>query len=619
MQYAAVPLARQDTTARPRAPLSPCEKLLGHLVESGCISTGELRKARQLARTHGVSVQHVLVSEGWLAPDALLTARCICFGATRVHLDHSPPDKTLLLELGIERCLKHTILPWRRLGGRIVWVTDAPELFDEARLELPDDLGPPVLAVAPSVEIQHAISKTCQSELVSLAETSLPDDQSCRRRAILPSASVLPVCALLFLLFLAVPGVLLSALILAATALVAVNVILKAVLSVAALRDRPQQMCPPDTQRLPSISVLVPLLREPEVAATLLSNLLQLKYPRELLEIIFVIEDDDDTTKTTLSHLELPQSFRALQVPRGSIRTKPRALNFALPFCRGDVIGVYDAEDKPDTDQLLKVADAFRHAAPNVACLQGRLDFFNTRTGLLTRCFTAEYAGWFGLQLKGLAALELPVPLGGTTLFLRRDVLERLGRWDAHNVTEDAELGIRLHRAGYRTALLDTVTREEATSTPLAWIRQRSRWIKGYMKTYAVQMRHPKALWKDLGPAGFMSFQVLFLGSVLGTLTMPVLFLMIGAFFGLPVPGVSENLVRDAGRVMLGLEVVNLAVWAAGIRQRHHRHLVWVLPLLHIYFLMASVAALKALTELVTRPYFWDKTRHGVSYEDRAS
>ena len=84
------------------------------------------------------------------------------------------------------------------------------------------------------------------------------------------------------------------------------------------------------------------------------------------------------------------------------------------------------------------------------------LDFYNPRTNWLARCFTIEYAGWFRLVLPGLAAPWPAVPLGGTTLFFRRDVLEQLGGWDAHNVTEDADLGMRLARHGYRTELIDT-------------------------------------------------------------------------------------------------------------------------------------------------------------------
>ncbi len=182
------------------------------------------------------------------------------------------------------------------------------------------------------------------------------------------------------------------------------------------------------------------------------------------------------------------------------LTTKPRAMNYALDFCRGEIIGVWDAEDAPVKDQIEHVVSRFAQAPPEVVCLQGILDYYNPRTNWLARCFTIEYASWFRVVLPGIARMGLVVPLGGTTLFFRRDKLEELGGWDAHNVTEDADLGVRLCRAGYRTELIDTVTYEEANCRPWAWVKQRSRWLKGFMVTYLVHMRNPRQLLADLGP-----------------------------------------------------------------------------------------------------------------------
>src|SRR5690606_9418328 len=220
---------------------------------------------------------------------------------------------------------------------------------------------------------------------------------------------------------------------------------------------------------------------------------------------------------------ELPEWMRVITVPRGTVKTKPRALNHALVYARGAIVGVYDAEDAPDPDQLMKVVSQFQRSGPEVACLQGVLDYYNPHTNWLSRCFTIEYATWFRLILPGIARLGLSVPLGGTTLFFRRSVLEELGGWDAHNVTEDADLGIRLARRGYRTELLDTVTGEEANCRAIPWIKQRSRWIKGYMMTWAVHMRQPALLWRQLGPRRFAGFQVMFLGSILQSLLAPLM------------------------------------------------------------------------------------------------
>jgi glycosyltransferase involved in cell wall biosynthesis len=611
----------QPLLRRTRAkPATPVERLLSHLLSCGHVSDAEVHQASHLARVYKVPVTEVLLSEGWLSDTALLDARCACFSATQVRLDILELDKSLVHEAGLFWCLRNSLLPWRRLGGRVVWVTAEPEHFEDLAEDLPPAWGRPILGIARREDIALALATGFETSFVTSAESTLDARTSCRSWTAPQSASVLcaGACAVLFLTVkshLAIAG-----LIALAVCVVAVNLLFKAVLTGAALMRRsPSITSSAGPGVLPRVSILVPLLQEAEIAGTLLNNLQRLRYPRALLEVILIVEADDDVTRTALSQFTLPQSFRVIDVPAGTVRTKPRALNYTLPFCRGEVIGIYDAEDKPEPRQLLKVAHAFETAGPEVACLQGRLDFFNTRTNLLTRCFTAEYAGWFGLQLQGLARLGWPVPLGGTTLFLRRDVLERVGGWDAHNVTEDADLGLRLHRAGYRTQVIDTVTDEEATSGLWPWVRQRSRWTKGYMMTYAVHMRQPLALWRDLGGSGFLAVQCLFLGSVLGALTMPFLFLMIGGMIGLPVPGMTPEALRTAGTAMLWLEGVNLLVWTAGIRARKHRGLLWVLPLLHVYFLLSSIAALKAMAELVTRPFFWDKTSHGISLDQTDS
>jgi cellulose synthase/poly-beta-1,6-N-acetylglucosamine synthase-like glycosyltransferase len=199
-------------------------------------------------------------------------------------------------------------------------------------------------------------------------------------------------------------------------------------------------------------------------------------------------------------------------------------------------VGVYDAEDAPDPDQITRIVTRFAERGPEVACLQGVLDFYNPTTNWLSRCFTVEYATWFRVILPGLERLGLPIPLGGTTLFFRRAALEDLGGWDAHNVTEDADLGMRLYRHGYRTELIDTVTGEEANCRALPWVKQRSRWLKGYMMTWATHMRDPKLLWRQLGAWKFAGFQVLFLCTLSQFLLLPVLWSFWITVFGIEHP-----------------------------------------------------------------------------------
>ena len=256
-----------------------------------------------------------------------------------------------------------------------------------------------------------------------------------------------------------------------------------------------------------------------------------------------------------------------------------------------------------------------------MACLQGVLDFYNPRQNWLARCFTIEYATWFRVVLPGLQRLGMALPLGGTTLFFRRAALEQLGGWDAHNVTEDADLGMRLARHGYRTELLPTTTYEEANCHALPWVKQRSRWIKGYMMTYFTHMRHPMALWRDLGPRQFLGFQILFAGSLSQAFLVPLLWSYWAMFLGLGHPiaaMVSPALALLAGLVFVACEVVNIACGVVGLwRSGQKISALWV-PTLSLYHPMQALAAYKAASEVLTRPFYWDKTSHGAEIPTRA-
>jgi cellulose synthase/poly-beta-1,6-N-acetylglucosamine synthase-like glycosyltransferase len=243
------------------------------------------------------------------------------------------------------------------------------------------------------------------------------------------------------------------------------------------------------------------------------------------------------------------------------------------------------------------------------------LDYYNPRTNWLSRCFTIEYAGWFRLILPGIARLGLVVPLGGTTLFLRRPVLEALGGWDAHNVTEDADLGVRLARHGYRTELVETVTGEEANCRAIPWVKQRSRWIKGYLMTWAVHMRDPGLLYRQVGLRAFLGFQVMFLGTILQFLLAPLMWTLLLVPLGFDHPLLSVLPPAAYWAMMAAFllsEAASLAVGIVGIRRTDHRLSFWWVLTMKLYFPLATLAAYKAVAELVTRPFYWDKTTHGL-------
>lgn len=525
------------------------------------------------------------------------------------------PDARSIRRLGAGFCARHAVLPLRAVGGvQPVAVAD-PERFALVSGRIRGVLGDIVPLPADRAEVAAAIARHAGLALSREAEARCPPDRSCRNVRIAPVAAI-GVLGLLALAICLMPGRALIAGQLAAITLLAIQTALYLVAMLPRRIGRAIRTVPTD---LPVISLFLPLYREEDIAPMLLERIAALEYPRDRLEVWLIMECDDSVTARAIARVALPDWAHVLTVAPGEIQTKPRAMNVALDFCRGSIVGVYDAEDAPAPDQLLRVAARFAAAKPNVAALQGRLSFYNTRASWLTRCFSIDYAAWFWMILPAIGRLGWPIPLGGTTIFMRRDALESVGGWDAHNVTEDADLGLRLARAGWRTELIDSVTLEEATARPRAWIRQRSRWQKGYAITWAAHMRHPLRLIRDLGPWGFVGVQVLFVGSLAGAALAPLLWpfwLLLATLPGeaaaVASPGLSWAVHVALGATLM-IQAVGLVV--ALLRQRRLSLARWV-PAMVLYYPLATISLMKAVAELVTRPFYWDKTPHGVTRPD---
>ncbi|MBA4350384.1 MAG: glycosyl transferase [Rhodobacter sp.] len=526
-----------------------------------------------------------------------------------------PPDPLLLHRLGPAFALRHALLPWRQRNGDIVILTATPAGFDRHSAFLSALFGPRIRPLpCPRPLIEAALLAHAGPGLVQAAEQRTPAVDSCRSLDRVGLTLWAFAIALALLTLAALRPDLAFGLLLGLTALTVLGLTLLKIATAAALRSPPENAPPLDRADLPTISLLVALYGEAEIAPRLIRRLSALDYPRDRLDVIVLLEASDTATRTAIAKLDLPHWMRVIAVPDGRIRTKPRALNFGLDFTRGSIIGIYDAEDAPAPDQLLKVAATFATAPPRLGCLQGMLDFYNPATNWIARCFTMEYAAWFRLFLPGLVRLGLPVPLGGTTLFLRRDAVLEVGAWDAHNVTEDADLGLRLARRGWQTGMLPSVTMEEANCRALPWIKQRSRWTKGYLMTWLVHMRAPAALLRDLGPRRFIAVQMLILGSLMQGIATPVLWSLWLVAFGLPHPVlelVDRETLLSLTPLLLSLNLLDFALAALAMRRAGHR-VPWPwLPLLKPYALLTSFAAAKALVEAVTCPFHWDKTKHG--------
>ncbi len=590
------------------------------LVEMGAISEDDLSFALAQQRRLDAPLGDILISNGRLDAAGLQAALAEQHALRMVDFETDPPDPRCTHLLPPTLCVQHQVIPWLQLDDVLLVATARPDLFSALEQDMPR-YGLTLLPVlAEAVQIQSALTRHCGKALVQRAEQRVDESLSCRtwhgsaRTRHLIAGAML---ASLTIAILAVPGATLVGLTALAFAAMVLSLGLKTAATLAELRhqSRPTPArAAPAVLRLPKVSVLVPLLRERDIASALIRRLSALTYPKSQLDVILVLETEDTVTRETLARTDLPAWVRVIVVPPSDgLLTKPRALNYALDFCHGSIVGIWDAEDAPAPDQIETVVARFHEAPPEVVCLQGRLDYYNAKGNWIARCFTIEYAMWWRLVMPGLARLGAVIPLGGTTLFFRRAVLESLGGWDAHNVTEDADLGLRLARHGYRTELIDTVTWEEASCRPWAWVKQRSRWLKGFAVTWLVHMRAPRRLLRELGLYRFALLQVFFAVALAPFLFAPVFWV----YLLLPVVGAAHPAagwpVLPALLLAFALaELTGLALHLIAVRRPAHRHLrLWTL-LMPFYFMLGTVAVYKALFELVVNPFYWEKTRHGV-------
>lgn len=368
---------------------------------------------------------------------------------------------------------------------------------------------------------------------------------------------------------------------------------------------------------LPVYTVIVPLFRETAVLDQLLRGLSRLAYPSQKLDIKLVLEASDAAMLSACSALRLPRHMEIIVVPADGPQTKPKALNYALQFARGSLVTVFDAEDIPDERQLRIAAEAFANAPAELICFQAGLRFFNAKQNWLTRQFAIEYASLFEFVLPSLADQGLPLPLGGTSNHFQVEALRRIGAWDPHNVTEDADIGLRMARLGYRAGTIPSITDEEAASSLGNWTRQRARWQKGYMQTWLVHMRKPRQLLRDLGFGGFMATQAIMLGTVVSALLHPAFVALLvweiasGAAFP-PNAGFYKTLVSGTGLAILILGYgTAMTLGVAACRRLGTRSLLLSVPTMPIYWFLISAASWRALWDLCVRPHHWHKTEHG--------
>lgn len=379
----------------------------------------------------------------------------------------------------------------------------------------------------------------------------------------------------------------------------------------------PRAAAPVADAELPVYSVIVPLYQEAEGIPRLVAALDGLDYPRAKLDIKLVVEERDAATLTAIARLHLPARYDVVVAPPGAPSTKPRALNVALPFVRGDYVVVYDAEDTPEPNQLRAAAARFADD-PDIDCLQARLAIDNLDDCNLTKMFAIEYCVLFDIINPGLAALGAPLALGGTSNHFRTPVLRAVGGWDAWNVTEDADLGFRLALFGRRVGALDSDTYEEAPGELKAWLAQRTRWLKGWMQTLIVHSRQPLRMMRRLGPVRALAVVILLTSTVLSSLFGPLLLAAaLWRTFGAPWLGPSSPIdvwstVITLLLLISGSQATLIGAFIA-LGNRRLGRLYPMLPRFLAYHALIPVAAWLALFELARRPFHWAKTEHGKS------
>ncbi len=603
------------------------------LCARGTVTPAQRDDALAASRNGGVKLPDVLSASCKISGFAWAKALAASSGLEAVDLQASPPDPALLDETDRDQYLRLIFMPWQRRANGVVVLAarnpDDPELHALMRQRHPNSVFE--YAVTGKFDVIWAVQKFFDDVMSVQAHEALfnrsPEMSAKTTATAGQRRALLQILIILGLGLTFTPHRTLVILCGLMSALYTLLFLFRGLLTVIGSGRRSDlsvgraEIANLQDKDLPVYTVLVPMYHETDVLPILVDSMRKLDYPRGKLDVKLVLEAGDRDTINAAKALGAEDIFEIIRVPESQPKTKPKACNYALRFARGAYTVVYDAEDIPEPDQLKKVVALFRASGPEVACIQARLNYFNRADNFLTRMFTLEYSHWFDYLLPGLHTLNLPIPLGGTSNHFRTDVLIELGAWDPYNVTEDADLGVRLTQEGYRVAVVNSTTFEEANGILPSWINQRSRWIKGYMQTWLVHMRHPVQLYRRLGPVGFVGFQMFIGFPPFTALINPFLWAMFGISMlvgptriaSLFPPSVLTMALFD---LLIGNAMYVYFNVVAASKRKWFGLVPWGL-LAPAYWVLHSVAAYKALKQLVTNPHYWEKTTHGTSAKTR--
>lgn len=596
------------------------------LVAEGHLTLVNLAAATRASAEWGHELSHVLIAQGYVRRMQYYQALAAVYGLPFVNLREQPSDPLLVDPDDRADYTAHNLTPWQLVDGKMLIAATS---VSETNIEWAEDRYGKAygFVITSPYDILWQTQSMFRDRDSHTAREGLYEwkpEHSAKFTVTKSQKTTILVCfALVVLALVVAPMATLVVLMSAATVLYTLTFAFKFLLTWVGSSRRADIMVSDEAvaslvdRDLPVYTVLVPMYREARVLPLLAKALKGLDYPASKVEVKLVLEEDDDETIDAAKALNLPGNFEIIRVPASQPKTKPKACNYALQFCRGEFLTIYDAEDQPEPDQLKKAVLAFRTAGPNLACVQGRLNYFNRGENWLTKMFTLEYSQWFDFMLPGLDRLKVPIPLGGTSNHFKLAALRHVNGWDPYNVTEDADLGVRLAQEGYTVGVINSTTYEEANGVLPSWIKQRSRWIKGYMQTWLVHMRHPVQLYRSIGPVGFFAFHFFIGAPAFTVLLNPILWAMTLAVLVTNTQSFGWLFPEPFGTMaVFNLVVGNLFLIYFGVvaaLKRRYFDLVLVGVTLPFYWVLHSIAGYKALKQLISNPHYWEKTEHGTS------
>jgi cellulose synthase/poly-beta-1,6-N-acetylglucosamine synthase-like glycosyltransferase len=603
------------------------------LLERGYITNGQLAKALIYQREHGGRLGWILTTMGYISRLQLYQTLAQYFKLPFItNLDYikKKSDKKLAAHISPEEAMRYQMIPVRAIG-KTIWVIttepDNPEALEflGSRFWEYNHIEQIIMTDTDFAKLSQSLYGDKLSDAAINGLFYRNPEQSARK--VISTPQIIFLCILLAVSAIWIclnAGTFFIFVLALAQVFYLVSISFKFIATLCGI-SRPNQKQAGalsannlDPKHLPVYTVLIAAYKEAKVIGTLIKAIKRLDYPENKLDVILLLEEDDEETLEAAKRERPPASWRFLVLPNSQPKTKPKALNYGLHFARGEYLTIYDAEDIPEPDQLKKAVAAFKSHPDNYICFQAALNYFNSNDNFLTKMFTLEYSYWFDCLLPGLDALKLPIPLGGTSNHFDVKKLKRIGGWDPFNVTEDADLGIRASAEGYKVGVIDSTTYEEANSKLGNWLKQRSRWVKGYMQTFLVHNRKPLKAVKEMGLKQWLGYNLLIGGTPAMFLLNPIMWALFTYYLlsGAPIldPTATPALLLYISAINLFIGNA-LAIWInmAGIVPRKHYRLLLYALLNPVYWVLQSAGAYKALWQLIVKPSYWEKTTHGIT------